>query len=115
MSNNDYSFLVALEKLTVPAMVANQSGLIEYVNMAWYEATGWLPADMIGKPYLSFVHPDDTGKTMDEHKALEVRGSTNDFQNRYRRKDGNYVTLTWISVPWSGEVTYALAIPTSTG
>src|SRR4030095_16407663 len=66
--------------------------------------------ELLARPYMDFVHPDDRSVTTDE--AARARGGHHviAFENRYRHKDGSYRWLEWAAAPYPGEkVTYAAA------
>jgi len=58
------------------------------------------------------VHPDDIDRTMDAYNEQRKGGKAIGFINRYRRKDGQYVTLEWYaSEPDNNGIIYAIAHP----
>src|SRR5690606_29637675 len=71
---------------------------------------GYSEMELLEKPFLSFVHPDDQRKTMAAMAKL-VRGEpTLHVKNRYRCKNGQYRWLSWNSVPdLQKNVIYAIA------
>jgi PAS domain S-box-containing protein len=90
--------------------VADSSGRFRRMNPAWEAALGFGKEELLSRPYLEFVHPDDRTATEEETRRLAVGGQTVAFENRYRTKDGTYRWLSWKSttVPQLG-VTYATA------
>ena len=81
------------------------------VNPAFMETLGYSEAELIGRPFLDFIHPDDVEKTRRVVKEKLQRGETViAFETRYRRKDGQYLWLEWKSQPDSAKgITYAIA------
>ncbi len=90
--------------------IANFDGFFTRVNPAWTRLLGWEPAELLARPYLEFIHPDDQEGTVAAARSLlSVPGLTH-FENRYRCKDGSYRWLQWTAVPWADEgVIYAVA------
>jgi PAS domain S-box-containing protein len=80
-------------------LVARFDATITAVNPAWTSLLGWREDQLIGKPFLSFVHPDDVDATVKEASRLEDGLTTLRFENRYRTRDGDYVWLSWTAVP----------------
>ena len=76
--------------------VANGRGYFIRLNQAWTRALGWSVDELLGRPYVEFVHPDDAEATIREADLL-VSGTheTISFENRYRAKDGTYRWLAW--------------------
>lgn len=77
--------------------IVNESGSFNQVNAAWQQVLGYTPAEMVGRDFISFVHPHDL------HRTTEAFANANDtgqlvtsFVNRYRHKDGSYRWLEWI-------------------
>lgn len=64
------------------------------VNPRWTELTGYTQEEMISRPFMEFIHPDDKIKTQDR---VESNGQALSFVNRYKKKSGGYITLEWIS------------------
>ncbi len=81
------------------------------VNPAFTRVLGYTEDELIDKPFLSFVHPDDVEETRRITGEILTQGrEVIDFQNRYRCKDGSYRVLQWVSHPdLSINVAYASA------
>jgi diguanylate cyclase (GGDEF)-like protein/PAS domain S-box-containing protein len=56
---------------------------------------GYTAKELEGRVFKEFVHPDDTFKTNDEADTLLKGNPSQNFRNRYIRKDGNVVHLLW--------------------
>ncbi|MGE7415738.1 ATP-binding protein [Methylobacterium tarhaniae] len=80
-------------------LVARFDGTIAALNPAWHAVLGWTEEDLIGRPFLDLVHPDDQARTRAETKRLAEGHATLLFENRYRHADGSYRTLSWTAVP----------------
>jgi len=61
----------------------------------WQEALGYPIEDLISRPFIDFVHPDDRDATLRELSRLSEGSATLSFENRYRIKGGAYVWLLW--------------------
>jgi len=75
--------------------IADTGGRFVQLNAAWEQVLGWTRAELLGSPYLEFVHPDDRAATMAEASKLAAGHRTAQFENRYRRKNGGYLWLQW--------------------
>ena len=89
--------------------VAETDGTFVRVNNAWVEALGYEIKDLEGSNFMELVHPDDHGATLGAMKDLEKGLPVLDFENRYRRKDGEYRLIEWRSIAKEGLI-YATAL-----
>jgi PAS domain S-box-containing protein len=65
------------------------------LNPAWERITGYTRAELLRKPYLDFVHPDDLGATLRAASSLTRGTELFSFENRYRCKNGSYKWMSW--------------------
>ena len=90
--------------------VAHFDGYFKRVSPSWEKTLGYSEAELLSRPYMDFVHPDDREATM--RAAQEAKGGSNIsyFENRYRHKDGTYRWLLWAATPYpQQQVVYATA------
>jgi putative two-component system response regulator len=83
-------------------MIATASfeGYFIRVNPAFTRTLGYTREELIGRPFIDFVHPDDRAATIAERDRQTQAGEeVLRFQNRYRCKDGSYRWLEWTSRP----------------
>jgi len=90
--------------------VAGFDGFFTSLNPSFEKTLGFTTKELLAKPYLEFIHPDDRQKTVAEATRLEKREVTFAFENRYLCKDGCYKWLLWnaVSVP-EQKLIYAVA------
>ena len=91
-------------------VIADPQGCFKKVNPACLQVLGYSEEELLTKPFIDFVHPDDRQMTRDE-MARQIRtGASHDFENRYVCKDGTLLWLSWRATHDEGEkVTYATA------
>jgi len=93
----DQLFTLSLDMLGI----AGFDGHFKRINPAWERTLGIPTAELLSRPYLDFVHPDDREATTAEAKKLGEGIQTVSFENRYRCNDGSYVWMLWNATPSS--------------
>ena len=81
------------------------------VNPAFTEILGFSEKELLERPFIDFVHPDDIASTLSVvQRKLPAGEKVINFENRYRCKDGSYRWFSWVShpIPDKGK-TYAVA------
>ena len=71
------------------------NGYFKRLNPAWERALGWTRAELMARPFIEFVHPDDRERTLRQNAAVRAGGQALGFENRYLCKDGSYKWLLW--------------------
>jgi two-component system cell cycle sensor histidine kinase/response regulator CckA len=90
--------------------VVGFDGHFKLLNPAWERTLGWSLDELLARPFIDFVHPDDRTATLGEWHRVRHGATALTFENRYRCKDGSYRWLQWNSIPSLDEqVTYATA------
>ncbi len=90
--------------------IAGTDGYFRRINPAWERTLGYTSAELLERPYIEFVHPDDRAPTDGEAGRIATGSSSAQFENRYRCKDGSYRWLSWKSAPLPEQgLVYALA------
>lgn len=79
--------------------LAGIDGYFKVLNQAWSATLGYTDEELLARPYLDFVHPDDRASTVAEASKLAAGFRTVQFRNRYRCKDGSYKWLAWTATP----------------
>lgn len=88
--------------------IANTDGYFVRVNPAMEKTLGYPGEELMSRPFLEFVHPDDQDRTGRAFSVLTSQEKVLSFENRYRCKDGTYRWLQWNSAP-AGSMVYAAA------
>lgn len=97
-------FEVSLDLLSISGM----DGKFIKFSPAWCELLGYGREELMNVSLLELVHPEDLPKTLDEIEKQKNGGKVLHFENRWRCKNGNYVDLSWKSVP-VGQTMYGAA------
>jgi PAS domain S-box-containing protein len=75
--------------------VAGLDGYFKRVNPAFEHTLGYAADELLSRPFLEFVHPDDRERTADMVGALSAGRHVSDFEARYVRADGAVRWLQW--------------------
>lgn len=78
----------------------DEGGRFLTINAACIQLWGYTPDELIGRPYIDMVHPEDRAKTEEVAQNIRLSGHVTDFVNRYVRKDGAIVDVLWAAT-WS--------------
>ena len=75
---------------------ANSEGRFTSLNASWERILGWSREELMSRPLIEFVHPEDVERTVAQrglspYPDRELVG----FENRFRTKDGEYRWLSW--------------------
>ncbi|MCT7977525.1 PAS domain S-box protein [Laspinema olomoucense] len=70
-------------------------GNFQEVNPAWEQTLGLTPEDLVNRPFIVGVHPEDREQTAGEIATLSEEIERVSFQNRYLQKDGAYQWVEW--------------------
>ena len=79
--------------------VAGMDGYFKYLNPAWEKVLGYTREELLARPYLDIVHPDDRARVRAELKNLASGRHSLNFEDRYLHKDGSVRYFTWQSTP----------------
>ncbi len=86
------------------------SGYFKRLNPAWETTLGFTRDELMSKPFIEFVHPDDRERTLAQNRLVRGGGHARAFENRYLCKDGSYRWLLWNAAPdVTLEVIYSVA------
>jgi PAS domain S-box-containing protein len=92
----DRFFTLSLDMLCI----ANLEGRFTRLNPAFGETLGFTLEELMARPFVDFVHPDDRAATLHEVERLSHGELTIDFENRYECKDGSWKWLSWRAHPF---------------
>ncbi|HSB01955.1 MAG TPA: PAS domain S-box protein [Anaerolineales bacterium] len=88
--------------------IADTEGYFRRLNPEWETALGYTLAELEGRQYIEFVHPEDVEATSAATARLADQRQVLNFENRYRCKDGSYRWIEWRAYP-TGKMVYAVA------
>ncbi|HEY3927509.1 MAG TPA: ATP-binding protein [Candidatus Koribacter sp.] len=75
--------------------VAGLNGYFTRVNRAWTDYLGYSKEELLKRPWLDVVHPDDRKPTAEEASKVLQGQPTLRFRNRVRSSSGEYRYILW--------------------
>jgi PAS domain S-box-containing protein len=78
-------------------------GYFRRLNLAWERALGFTREELMSRPFIEFVHPDDRERTLKQNAQVKTGGQASGFENRYLCKDGSHRWLLWSAAPDAAE------------
>ena len=86
------------------------SGHFKRLNPAWERTLGFTREELMSRPFIEFVHPDDRERTLKQNADVRSGGKALAFENRYLCKDGSFRWLRWNAAPDpNSKVIYSVA------
>ncbi len=101
-------FHMSLDMICIASL---SDATFQQVNPAFTRVLGYSEEELLRRPFLDFIHPDDLKPTIDIlEDELKKGKKVMRFENRYRTKNGDYRWLDWTSHPIADQdLTYAIA------
>ncbi len=79
--------------------IAGIDGYFKRVNPAFRRTLGWTRKQLLRRPFIDFVHPQDVEETKQEMSRLARGLPTIQFENRWEIPQGGYRVLQWTAHP----------------
>ncbi|MDQ7969749.1 MAG: diguanylate cyclase [Oxalicibacterium faecigallinarum] len=89
--------------------IVDETGRFVFVSSAFERIFGYPPHEVIGKPMINLVHPDDRANTLAIADDIMTGNPRINIENRYIRKDGEIAHIMW-SARWSPENKVRIAV-----
>jgi len=83
--------------------IAGFDGYFKVLNPAWEKTLGWSNEEMLEKPWIEFVYPDDIDTTNNVKSVIVDGKEIYEFENRYICKNGDAKWLSWSSFSYPDE------------
>ncbi|RPH55210.1 PAS domain S-box protein, partial [bacterium] len=83
--------------------VAGYDGYLKQLNPAWSQTLGWSEEELLSRPWMELIHPDDASAAEAIRVELAKERSIFSLEIRYRKKDGSYLWMSWNIFSLAGE------------
>ncbi len=87
--------------------IIGTDGYFKRINPVWTHILGWTPEELLGRPWLDFLHPDDRKCALDFNKQT-FQNSEVSIKNRYLHKNGTYRWFAWKTCHYQDSISYAV-------
>jgi len=98
-----------IDQLLEAICVVDANGCFLYLSSGCERIFGYQSSEMIGRPMIELVHPDDRERTLLAASEIMAGDQKIDFENRYIRKDGQIAYIQW-SARWSEDQNVRVAV-----
>src|SRR5687768_5788173 len=75
------------------------NGHFKKLSVSWERSLGFTRQELMSRPFIDFVHPDDRARTLEQNASVRKGGRALGFENRYLCKDGTFRWLRWNAAP----------------
>jgi PAS domain S-box-containing protein len=90
--------------------VLDFSGYFKRLSPSWERTLGFTLAELMSRPFIEFVHPDDRERTLNQNKDVRHGGRALGFENRYLCKHGGFRWFLWNAAPHiQGQMIFSVA------
>ncbi len=87
-------FQLLVENVLDIVTVLNDGGIIHYESSSLERILGYEPAELIGKRFFEFIHPDDVLNVVSIfNDIMQIPGCTVSLEFRFQHKDSSWCTL----------------------
>lgn len=106
--DREFGMIELLDNAPFVAAWSDRNGHFVKLNRTWERVTGYSEKEMLNRPWVDFVHPDDVESSLDQFRNGELFNKEsrvfNHFLNRYKVKTGGWVLLSWQSSGVNNEI-----------
>ncbi|PWA04360.1 PAS domain-containing protein [Flavobacterium psychrotolerans] len=90
--------------------IAGTDAYFKQINAAFTKVLGYSTKELLSQPFTKFIHPEDLDSTYLAVEKLSLGNPVIDFENRYLKKNGEWVYLQWrANLNSSNNLIYAIA------
>lgn len=94
LAASESRFRGLIENLTDVILLIGPNGALTYVSPSMKELGGYEPEELLGRPFLELMHPEDVPLALElTREIMRSPGRPVRMERRYARKDGAWRTL----------------------
>ncbi|MCF8083789.1 MAG: PAS domain S-box protein [Deltaproteobacteria bacterium] len=104
LRKSEARYRLLVENAGEVVMVA-QNGRIEFLNRKVVDVLGYTPGELVGKPFVDFIHPEDSKIVLDRHmKRMRGEVLPEVYPFRVIDKEGRtkWVEINAVGIEWEG-------------
>jgi len=105
LREKEEKYRVLVDNANEMVMVA-QDGEFKFINQRVFDVLGYEPEELVGKPFLDYIHPDDRETVADRHlKRLKGEDLPPVYPFRVIDKEGRsiWVEISAVRIDWEGK------------
>ncbi len=88
--------------------VVGTDAIFKEINPAFLAVLGYSKEDLLEKSFIPFLHPDDSERSLKEFESLSQGNPCINFESRFLKSNGEYVTVQWTANVISSQNIYAI-------
>lgn len=84
-------------------IIVIQDGLLRFVNPRLTQMTGYAPEELLEKPFIDYLHPEDRNEALQQYRNRDPSGDTfYPFRITARNGDVLWIEVNGIGIDWNG-------------
>lgn len=99
LKTSEKIFLHSIDMLCI----AGFDGYFKVLNPSWERTLGWSTEELLSKPWMEYVHPDDKDSAAGVAAHVVQGKEVYQVENRYLCKDGSIKWISWNAYPYPEE------------
>lgn len=102
------TFKFFIEESNDLVCVVGTDASFKEINPAFLAVLGYSKEDLVDKSLIHLLHPDDLERSLKEIESLAMGNPSVNFENRFLKSNGEYVTVQWTANVISSQNIYAI-------
>lgn len=88
--------------------IASMHGPFKKISHSFERILGYSMNEIRSVSFINFVHPEDIALTLEELKKMSKGTAVFSITNRWRKKNGDYIYVSWMVTPTTEGIFYAI-------